>query len=73
MPVYERAAGDIRANALSNVNITVDPARALTNLSEIRAAIKQALIHHREVRDDERAILSLVPLLPKRLVRVGRK
>ncbi len=71
MPVNERAAGDIRANALSNVNITVDPARALTDLSEIRAAIKQALIHHREVRDDERAILSLVPLLPKRLVRVA--
>lgn len=71
LPVSERAAGDTRANAASNVNITVDPAPATTDLREIRAAIKQALIRHREVPDEELAVLSIVPLLPKRLVRVG--
>jgi diacylglycerol O-acyltransferase len=71
MPVNERAAGDTRANAASNVYITVDPAPATTDLREIRAAIKQTLIRHREVPDEEQAMLSLVPLLPKRLVRVA--
>jgi diacylglycerol O-acyltransferase / wax synthase len=71
MPVNERVAGDIRANANSNVNFTVDPAAVLTDLREIRAAVKQALIRHRQVPDEERAVLAIVPLLPKRLVRVG--
>jgi hypothetical protein len=72
MPVNERAAADTRANAVSTVEITVDPAPATTDLREIRAAIKQALIRRREVSDEERALLSIVPLLtllPKRLVR----
>ena len=40
MPVNERTAGDTRANAITNVDITVDPAPATTDLREIRAAIK---------------------------------
>jgi diacylglycerol O-acyltransferase len=71
IPVNERTAGDTRANAVSNVNITVDPASVTRDLREIRAAIKQALIRHREVPDEARAMLSIVPLLPKRLVRAG--
>ena len=69
MPVNERAAGDTRANAITNVDVMVDPAPATTDLREIRAAIKQALIRHREVPDERLALLPLVPLLPKRLVR----
>jgi diacylglycerol O-acyltransferase / wax synthase len=69
IPVNERTAADTRASAASNVYITVDPASATTDLREIRAAIKQALIRHREVPDDERAMLSLVPLIPQRLFR----
>ena len=38
MPVNERTAGDTRANAITNVDITVDPAPATTDLREIRAA-----------------------------------
>jgi diacylglycerol O-acyltransferase / wax synthase len=71
MPVNERAAGDTRANAVSHLTVTVDP--ATTDLREIRAAVKQGLIRHRELRDDERAVMSFVPLLrllPKRLVRL---
>jgi hypothetical protein len=72
MPVSGRVTGDTRANATSHLTITVDPAPATTDLREIRAAVKQALISHQEQRDDERAVMSFVPLmglLPKRLVR----
>ncbi|MGA9678010.1 MAG: wax ester/triacylglycerol synthase domain-containing protein [Mycobacterium sp.] len=69
IPVNERAAGDTRANAITNVDITVDPALAATDLSEIRAATKQALIRHREVPDERWPLLPLVPLLPQRLAR----
>jgi hypothetical protein len=69
MPVNERTVGDTRANALANVDIVVDPAPATADLREIRSATKQALIHRQEVPDERWALLPLVPLLPKRLVR----
>jgi hypothetical protein len=69
MPFNERAAGDTRANAISNVGVTVDPAHATSDLREIRTAIKQAWIQRREVPDEERAVNAIVPLLPKRLLR----
>jgi len=40
-----------------------------TDLREIRDATKQALIRHREVPDERRTLLPLVPLLPQRLIR----
>ncbi|OBB89191.1 hypothetical protein [Mycobacterium sp. 852002-30065_SCH5024008] len=69
MPVNERAPGDTRANAVSNVDITVDPAPATTDLREIRAGIKQALARHQDVPDERWALLPLVPLIPKRVFR----
>jgi hypothetical protein len=69
IPVNQRTAGDTRANAITNVDITVDPALAATDLREIRAATKQALIRHREVPDERWPLLPLVPLLPQRLAR----
>jgi len=69
MPVNERVADDTRANAVAMVDITVDPAPAATDLREIRAATKQALIRHREVPDERQDLLPLVPLLPRRLTR----
>jgi hypothetical protein len=69
IPVNERSADDTRANAVTMVDIMVDPARAATDLREIRAATKQALIRHREVPDQRRTLLPLVPLLPRRLIR----
>jgi hypothetical protein len=71
IPANDRTAGDTRGNAVRYVDIPVDPAPATTNLREIRAAIKQALICQREVPDDEVALMSIVPLLPKRLVRIA--
>ena len=69
VPVNERTADDTRANAITSVGITVDPEPAATNLREIRAAIKQALIRYQEVPDERLAALPLAPLLPQWLVR----
>jgi hypothetical protein len=69
LPVNERADGDTRANAITAVDITVDPAAAATDLRGIRAAIKQALIRRQEVPDDRWALLHLTPLLPQWLIR----
>ncbi len=69
MPVNERTAGDTRANAITNVDFTVDPAPAPTDLREIRAAIKQALIRSRKVHNERWQLLPLVPLLPQWLAR----
>ncbi|TMS45772.1 wax ester/triacylglycerol synthase domain-containing protein [Mycobacterium sp. DBP42] len=68
MPVSQRADGDTRANARSSVAVAVDPALATTELGEIRAAVKQALIRHGEVPDEELAVNAIVPLLPKRFL-----
>ncbi|HTY34031.1 hypothetical protein [Mycobacterium sp.] len=69
IPVSERTADDTRANAVANVDVTVDPAPAATDLREIRAAIKQALMHRQEASDEREALLPLVPLLPKRVAK----
>jgi hypothetical protein len=69
IPVNERTADDSRSNAITNVDVTVDPGPATADLREIRAAIKHALVNRGEVPDERWALLPLVPLLPKRLVR----
>ena len=69
IPVNERADGDTRANAITGVDIMVDPAVATTDLHEIRAAIKQALIRRHEVPDERLALLPLAPVLPQWLIR----
>lgn len=69
LPVNERAADDTRANAITAVEVTVDPATAATDLRAIRAAIKQALIRHHEIPDERWALLPLTPLLPRWLIR----
>ncbi|OBJ26303.1 hypothetical protein A5621_03495 [Mycobacterium colombiense] len=69
IPVNERADGDTRANAITSVDIVIDPAGAPTDLREIRAAIKQALIRHQEVPDERLALLPLAPLMPRWLIR----
>ncbi|KBZ62138.1 hypothetical protein ACRU43_22995 [Mycobacterium colombiense] len=69
MPVNERAAGDTRANAITNVDFAVDPAPATADLSEIRATIKQALIRSHDQTNARWELLHLAPLLPQWLVR----
>ncbi|MEB4212260.1 hypothetical protein [Mycobacterium sp. 94-17] len=72
LPVNERLAGDTRGNAIGPVDITVDPAPLTTDLRPIRATIKQALIRHQQEPDEERAMASLAPLLPKRFIKTIR-
>jgi hypothetical protein len=69
MPVNERTPGDTRANAVTNVDILVDPVPATGDLRGIRSAIKRALIRHREVPDERWALLPIIPLLPNRVFR----
>jgi hypothetical protein len=69
VPVNKRDAGDTRANAITNVGVTVDdPMLATTDLREVRAAIWHSLVRHREMGDDEQAVNAIVPLLPKRIL-----
>jgi hypothetical protein len=69
LPVNERAAGDTRANAITNVDFSVDPSSATTDLRGIRAAIKHALIRSQEALNERFELLPLAPLLPQWLVR----
>ncbi|OBH48993.1 hypothetical protein A5682_21290 [Mycobacterium mantenii] len=67
MPVNERTPGDTRANAVMNVDVTLSPSAIGTDLREIRAVTKSALIRHQDVPDERWALLPLVPLIPERL------
>ncbi|MGA9356723.1 MAG: hypothetical protein ACLP3C_18800 [Mycobacterium sp.] len=69
MPVNERSPEDTRANAVTNVDFTVDPALATTDLREIRAATKQAIMRRHEAPDERWLLMPLVPLLPEWLLR----
>lgn len=69
MPVNERTPGDTRANAVINVDVTVDPAPVTTDLREVRARIKEALSRHQDEPDERWALLPLVPLIPERVMR----
>src|ERR1700754_1849430 len=69
MPVNERTPDDIRANAVTNVDFTVDPAYAMTDLRKIRSATKQAILRRDEVPDERWILLPLVPLMPQWLLK----
>jgi hypothetical protein len=69
IPVNRRTTGDTRANAITAVDVMVDPASATTDLREIRAAIKHALMRRQEIPDERLALLPLAPLLPHWLIR----
>jgi hypothetical protein len=74
-PVGERVDGDTRGNALTFASITVDPAQAASDLTEIRGKLKQALVERAANTSELLAPLPLAALTPKwaarRLVGVG--
>lgn len=72
LPVNERTADDTRANAISGVQVSIDPSTATTDLTELRTTVKEALIRHQEKPDSEEALNALVPLLSKRLLMAAR-
>lgn len=65
MPVNERVDDDTRANAVSHLTFAVNPTPAATDLREIRATIKRALVGRGEMPDARRALVPIVPLLPQ--------
>jgi hypothetical protein len=65
-PVSERTDGDARANALSSVDVKVDPNQATVDLTGIRSAVKRALWRHRQQPNDFLPLLPLTPLVPRR-------
>ena len=69
MPVNDRVDGDTRANAITNVDFTLQPPVATTDLRGVRSEVKEALIRHREQPNARWALLPLIPLLPKWLMR----
>ena len=69
MPVSERTGDDTRGNALTGVTLGVRPERVTSDLSEVRAAVKQALS---ALSDEPISIggpLPLTPLIPKFVAR----
>ena len=68
-PVSERTEGDTRANALTAMTLTVDPAQVDASLAAVRAEIKRNLTALSETRHDLLAPLPLTPLVPLRLAR----
>lgn len=69
IPVNERADGDTRANAITAVNVEVDCTTVTTDLTQVRAAIKDALVHRGTMPDERSALLPLTPWLPRWVVR----
>jgi hypothetical protein len=69
VPINERTVGDNRANAVTAVEITVAPTLAATDLRELRATMKDALIRSRETPYERLALLPLAPVVPQRLMK----
>jgi hypothetical protein len=64
-----RTENDTRALALSYPRVVVDPTGLTTDLSDLRAAVKQALQTGRETADDSSRFAPLTLLAPKRLLK----
>ncbi len=61
-----RTEGDTRGNALTNVDVTVDPAHAATDLGEIHDTITKTILAEMENPDDEfLAPLPLAAMTPR--------
>lgn len=68
-PVSDRVEGDTRANALTSVMFSADPAKVTTTLTEVRGDMKAALIALPETSEELLAPLPLVTFTPKALAR----
>ncbi|OBJ09259.1 hypothetical protein [Mycobacterium sp. 1465703.0] len=69
LPMNDRAEGDVRANAMSIATVCVDPTRVTTDLTGLRAAIRQARKTLREEPDEALQLRSLIPFTPKRALK----
>ncbi|WP_371685537.1 hypothetical protein [Mycobacterium sp. MFM001] len=64
IPLSDRTEADSRANTLSFVNVGIDPARVTSDLSDARAAIRQAFETLRQAPEQASPLLPLAPLAP---------
>lgn len=70
IPISDRTSEeDTRAMALSYARVTVDPTQVTTDLSDIRAAVKQTLRTLKETPDEAKQLLWLPSFVPKRMLR----
>lgn len=69
VPINDRTAGDTRANAVKLAYVRVDPTGVTAELSDTRAAIREALAVMREKPDEALALLPLTPFIPQAFVR----
>jgi hypothetical protein len=73
IPLSDRTQDDSRANTLSFVSVGVDPAQVTSDLSDTRAAIRQAFDTLRQAPDQASASLvalaPLAPFVPKRALK----
>ncbi|RUP06692.1 MAG: hypothetical protein EKK34_03420 [Mycobacterium sp.] len=69
IPVNERVDGDTRANAITAVDVEVDSTTVTTDLTPVRAAIKDALVRRGTTPDERSALLPLTPWVPRWAVR----
>ena len=66
LTVNTRTMDDARAVAVSFVRVGIDPMNAVTDLSEARAAIKQALKDAKDTPDESAELVALTPFTPRR-------
>ncbi len=66
IPITDRTLDDTRANAMSHVNVNVDPTQLTTDLSDARAVLREALKTARDEPDPASQFLALTPFVPKR-------
>jgi hypothetical protein len=64
IPLSDRTEGDTRANTLSFVDVRIDPAPVTSDLSDARAAIREAFEALRRAPEQASPLLPLAPLAP---------
>jgi len=69
MPVSERTAYDMRANALTSTTFRVDPTGTTDNLQHVREKVKQGVAAVQETPNELLQSLPLIPMVPKWLAR----
>jgi polyketide synthase 5 len=69
LPISDRYEGDTRANAMSFARVIIDPAKVTSDLSDARAAIRQALGTLRGAPESALHLHWLTQFAPKRLLK----
>ncbi|MGJ6126752.1 hypothetical protein QN239_29655 [Mycolicibacterium sp. Y3] len=69
IPVSERTEGDTRANPLNAITVHADPSQVCEDLTDLRAAMKAALVELGESRETILAPLAMLPFTPRAVAR----